>query len=101
MGSNTLLGQVLFMQTGEMRLSEAVPGMQCTVVNVYDDFARLQAIRFGIAEGAQLVCQAVLSGGPIVVRKGKQEVAIGRRLAERIQVRQGGGVEADAQSRHG
>jgi len=67
-------------------LDEARPGQAFTVLSIADEMARLQAIRFGIAEGARAVCETVLPGGPVVVRKGKQEMALGRSLAHRIQV---------------
>jgi len=69
-----------------MTLAEATPGQEIVITNIADSFARLQAIRFGIAEGARAVCQTVLPGGPVVVRKGKQEMALGRNLANHIQV---------------
>lgn len=70
-----------------MTLDQTLPGQVFIITSIDDDFARLQAIRFGIAEGAQAVCQTVLPGGPVVVRKGKQEMALGRNLAHRIQVK--------------
>lgn len=69
-----------------MTLDQTRPGQVFTIMAVEDEFSRLQAIRFGMAEGAKAVCQAVLPGGPVVVRKGKQELAIGRTLARRISV---------------
>lgn len=69
-----------------MTLDQATPGLAFTITAIEDDYARLQAIRFGIAEGAKAICQAVLPGGPVVVRKGKQELAMGRKLAQRIRV---------------
>ncbi len=70
-----------------MKLVEALPGQAFIITEIADDFARLQAIRFGIAEGARAICQTKLPGGPVVVRKGKQEMALGRNLADRIEVR--------------
>jgi Fe2+ transport system protein FeoA len=69
-----------------MTLVETIPGQAFIITSIQDDFARLQAIRFGIAEGARAICQTVVPGGPVVVRKGKQEMALGRNLANRIQV---------------
>lgn len=69
-----------------MTLDQASPGQAFVIQMIEDDFARLQAIRFGIAEGATAICQTIIPGGPIVVRKGKQEMALGRSLATRIQV---------------
>lgn len=70
-----------------MTLDQTTPGQSFIITSIDDDFARLQAIRFGIAEGARAVCQNVMPGGPVVVRKGKQEMALGRNLAHRIQVK--------------
>lgn len=69
-----------------MTLDQIVPGQRITITAISDDFARLQAIRFGIAEGARAQCQNVIPGGPVVLRKGKQEMALGRNLARRIEV---------------
>lgn len=69
-----------------MTLDEARPGQEITILSISDELARLQAIRFGIAEGARAICQTVLPGGPVVLRKGKQEMALGRQLAHRILV---------------
>lgn len=70
-----------------MTLDQTVPGQAFIITSIQDDFARLQAIRFGIAEGTRAVCQIVLPDGPVVVRKGRQEMALGRNLAHRIQVK--------------
>lgn len=69
-----------------MTLDQAKPGQRFTIKAIKDDFARLQAIRFGISEGARATCEAALPGGPVVVRKGLQELALGRKLAALIQV---------------
>ena len=69
-----------------MTLDQTMPGQHFVIRAIEDQFARLQAIRFGIAEGAQATCQTVLPGGPVVLRKGKQEMALGRNLANRIRV---------------
>lgn len=69
-----------------MTLDQMKPGQSFVVRSIEDQFARLQAIRFGIAEGAQATCQVVLPKGPVVVRKGKQEMALGRSLAAHITV---------------
>lgn len=70
-----------------MKLVETHPGQAFIITAIQDDFARLQAIRFGMAEGAKAICQTIVPGGPVVVRKGKQEMALGRNLANRIQVK--------------
>jgi len=54
--------------------------------------ARITALRFGIAEGTHVACAARIPAGPIVLRSGRQEVAVGRGLARRIHVRRFGRV---------
>lgn len=71
----------------ERPLSVAQTGELFEVVRLEDGHARVQALRFGIAEGACVECIARVPAGPIVVRSGRQEIAIGRGLAERIRVR--------------
>jgi Fe2+ transport system protein FeoA len=45
-----------------------------------------QIIRFGLGVGETAVCQEKLPKGPIVLRKNRQEIAIGRELARAITV---------------
>lgn len=75
-----------------MTLDQATPGQTVIIGAIPDEPVRLQAIRFGIAEGVRAYCEAVLPGGPIVLRKGKQEMALGRNLAQRIQVSPEAGI---------
>ncbi len=62
-------------------------GDSCHVVAIGDEMARINALRFGMAEGACISCVTRVPAGPIVVRSGMQEIAIGRKLAQRIDVR--------------
>ncbi len=52
--------------------------------------ARAHALRFGMGEGATVSCVTVVPAGPVVLRSGRQEIAVGRGLARRIRVRGGG-----------
>lgn len=70
-----------------MRLDQTRPGQSFLITRISDRFARIQALRFGICEGACATCQAVLPGGPVVVRKGLQELAMGRTLCRAIEVK--------------
>lgn len=63
------------------------PGEQCVIGAIADDCARAQAVRFGIGNGALVSCVTKLPGGPVVLRAGRQEIAVGRGLASRIEVR--------------
>lgn len=62
-------------------------GEQVEVVSVDDDNARVQALRFGVCAGARVSCITKIPAGPVVIRHGRQEIAIGRGLASRICVR--------------
>ena len=69
-----------------MTLDEVEVGQKIKIVDIPDHTIRVQAIRFGIGLGAEAVCQEKLPGGPVVLRKGFQEIAVGRNLARQIRV---------------
>lgn len=68
-------------------LAEARAGQRFVVTEVGDAGARVTALRFGMAEGACVHCTARIPAGPIVLRSGRQEIAVGRELAKSITVR--------------
>jgi len=69
-----------------MTLDKAKRGQNLRISSIPSEYVRAQAIRFGISEGALVVCEQVIPAGPVVVRRNKQEIAIGRGLARDIQV---------------
>lgn len=70
-----------------MTLDQAKRGEKLHILHIPDEAVRAQAIRFGIGEGSQVECAEKLPAGPIVIAKGKQEIAIGRKLAEHIRIK--------------
>ncbi len=62
-------------------------GEQIEIVSVDDGHARVQALRFGMSEGACVECITRIPAGPLVIKSGRQEIAVGRELAKRISVR--------------
>ena len=68
-------------------LADARSGQRFIVTGVEDAGARVTALRFGMAEGACIHCTARIPAGPIVLRSGRQEIAVGRQLAKSINVR--------------
>lgn len=68
-------------------LAGARTGDRLEILGVDDEHARIQAMRFGIAEGACIECITRIPAGPIVIKSGRQEIAVGRALAGRIRVR--------------
>ncbi len=69
-----------------MCLSELKRGQTARVDNIADEHLRVQLLRFGIAAGCQVCCHARLWAGPVVLRYGGQEIALGREVAQQIQV---------------
>jgi Fe2+ transport system protein FeoA len=69
-----------------MRLSWVRAGQRVRVVRVEHDSFRVQAIRLGLGAGAELMVWRTISGGPVVVRVGVTELAVGRQLADAIEV---------------
>jgi Fe2+ transport system protein FeoA len=68
-------------------LADARAGQRFTITAVDDERARVTALRFGMAEGACILCVTRIPAGPIVLRSGRQEIAVGRELAKLIRVR--------------
>ena len=71
----------------ETTLDRAHRGDEMVVMSVDDEHARVTAIRFGISQGAKVTCVTRIPAGPIVLKSGRQEIAVGRNLAKRICVR--------------
>lgn len=70
-----------------MLLSDATPGQIIEIVSISDPSIRAQAIRFGLYEGARVKCSQVIYSGPVILQNRMQEIAIGHRLAEKIQIK--------------
>lgn len=69
-----------------MCLSEMRRGQTATVAHIPDETLRTQLLRFGIATGSRVLCHAKLPFGPVVLRFGGQEIALGRELAQQIKI---------------
>jgi Fe2+ transport system protein FeoA len=72
---------------GHCTLDTIRSGEHIEILGVDDEHARIQALRFGMAEGACVQCVTRIPAGPLVLRSGRQEIAVGRNLAKRIRVR--------------
>jgi Fe2+ transport system protein FeoA len=71
----------------ECTLDCARKGDRFEVISVDQPDARVQALRFGVCEGASVECVSKIPAGPLVIKSGRQEIAVGRALAKRISVR--------------
>lgn len=69
-------------------LDKVKKGQKVQICRIADEMVRAQAIRFGVCEGAVVICAEKLPAGPVVIRKGHQEMAIGRGLAKKIAVKE-------------
>jgi Fe2+ transport system protein FeoA len=69
-----------------MTLLEARKGSRVRILEIPDDRARAQCIRFGIGEGTVVDWAEPLRVGPVLVRQANQEICLGRNLAASIVV---------------
>lgn len=69
-----------------MTLDKVKRGNKIRIKKIDNKDLKTQAIRIGIYEGAIFQCSEKLPGGPIILQNRMQEVAIGRGLAEDIEV---------------
>jgi ferrous iron transport protein A len=67
-----------------MTLADVKRGDSFNIKYIPDPLVRAQALRFGISEGAKLVCGEKIPGGPVIIKRNLQEIAVGRGLARQI-----------------
>jgi EAL domain-containing protein (putative c-di-GMP-specific phosphodiesterase class I)/Fe2+ transport system protein FeoA len=60
-----------------MCLSDLRRGESATVTHIPDETLRMHLLRFGITSGCRVNCHARLPFGPLVLRYGGQEIAVG------------------------
>jgi len=70
-----------------MTLDKVIRGQKMEIVSIPDKNIRDKAIRMGVYEGARVTCFEKLPIGPVVLLNRKQEIAIGRKLARKIQIK--------------
>lgn len=61
-------------------------GSHVRIIEIPDERARAQCIRFGICEGTTVDSAEVITGGPVLLRTRNQEICLGRSLAGMIRV---------------
>lgn len=72
-----------------MTLDQANRGSEIRIISICDPSIRSQLIRMGIGEGTLVTCHERLPMGPVIVKRKRQEVAVGRKLAQGITVEEG------------
>lgn len=69
-----------------MTLDKVNRGNKVKIKKIGNSDLKTQAIRIGIYEGATFLCSEKLPGGPIILQNRLQEIAVGRGLAEDIEI---------------
>lgn len=69
-----------------MTLEQARPGDTLLVKSITDPETATNAMRLGVSEGEILEVASKVPGGPVVIRRGSIEIALGRDLCKSILV---------------
>ena len=64
-----------------MTLAEAKEGSRLVVTSTRSEEVTMQAIRFGIGQGAKIDITKNIKGGPVILSCNEMELAVGRELA--------------------
>lgn len=75
-------------QEKQVTLDQARKGSEVEILSVPEGMGKAQLIRLGICEGVKLILHEKLPMGPVILRRKRQEIAIGQVLARGIHVRQ-------------
>lgn len=70
-----------------MNLEEAPNKSLLEIISISNEKLLEDALRFGIETGEMVRIVNKLPGGPVVIQKNEQQIAIGRELANGIQVK--------------
>ena len=74
------------MNTSVKTLDRMSTGAFCTIKQIHAHDVKAQAIRFGLTEGKKVLCSTIIPAGPVVIKVNQQEIALGRKLAQQIEV---------------
>ena len=69
-----------------MSISDLTRGQTAIISTIPEEHLRVQLLRFGIVSGTEVRCHTKIPFGPVVLRYGGQEIALGREIACRITV---------------
>ena len=70
-----------------MNLEDAPNKAELEIISIKEGKLNEDALRFGIESGETIQVINKLPGGPIVIQKNQQQIAIGRELARAIEVK--------------
>jgi Fe2+ transport system protein FeoA len=69
-----------------LTLDQARVGEDCLIMGITDPETAMIAMRLGVSEGERVTVISRIPGGPIVLRQGARELALGRSLCQGIQI---------------
>ena len=75
-----------------MTLLDARPGRPIRILEIGDDQARAQCVRFGIGVGTVVESAEKIPLGPVLVHHCQQEICMGRTLAGNILIEEAAGA---------
>lgn len=81
-----MLETAVLRMTTHLTLDQAQVGDRLRVMHIQDPETATVAMRLGISSGEVLELASKVPGGPLVVRRGKIEIALGRALCQSIEV---------------
>ena len=67
-------------------LDHAKVGQLVRIDRIQDDEIAMMAVRLGIAVGEVIAVASKVPGGPLVIRRGRVDIALGRELCRGINV---------------
>jgi Fe2+ transport system protein FeoA len=74
------------MTSNPLTLEKAKAGDTLLVLRITDPETATMAMRLGISEGETFFLASKIPGGPVVIRSGSVEIALGRELCRSIEV---------------
>ena len=69
-----------------LTLEQAHVGDTLRITRITDPETAMMAMRLGVSEGETLSLASIVPGGPVVIRRGAMEIALGRALCRGIEV---------------
>ena len=67
-------------------LTQLHKGRTATVIGLPHGLLKSQLIRLGVFEGQHIKCVHRLPGGTMVIERNRQEIALGKKLAQQVDV---------------
>jgi len=70
-----------------MTLNQLNRGQTVILMDLPSGIIRSQAVRLGLMPGTEVTCVQKMPKGPVIIRKNRQQIAVGEALAAQITVK--------------